>query len=173
MAKDKKGKKGKNDDADEEKSGGSKKLIIIIIAVAVLLLGGGGAAVWFFVLAPAEPTAAVEEAPKKPKKGDPIYVSFGKDFTVNLDGPQRRFLQVGISVLVYFDEAEDSLNDYMPQLRSNLILLFGSKGYEDIRSTEGRIELRAEVLAEIRKVLKENEQDVELESVFFTKFVSQ
>lgn len=172
MAKGKKEKKGKA--KDEQKPAGSKKLIIILIALIVLLLAGGGAAAWFFILSPAESkTTTAEEAPKEPEKGDAVYVSFGKDFTVNLSGPQRRFLQVGVSVLVYFEEAEDALTDYMPQLRSNLILLFGNKTHEDVRSEQGRIELRAEVLAEIRKVLAENEQAVEIENVFFTKFVSQ
>ena len=172
--KDKKAQKGKGAaEGDEPKSGGSKKLLIIIIILVVLLLAMGGAGAWFFLSSSGASTPqTTESGPPEPAKSDAVYIEF-EDFTVNLDHDHRRFIQVGLSVLTYYPETEKAFFNYMPQLRSRMILLIGSQNYHEVRSEEVRMAFRQKVLEEIRVVFEENGVKVDIDNVFFTKFVMQ
>ena len=108
-------------------------------------------------------------------KGDPRYVDLDPDFTVNLEaGDKRRFVQVAISLLTYFDETEDAIKDNIPIIRNNIILMIGSKSSNELATQAGKDNLQKEIHTEVENILSENADGaMTVDQVFFTKFVMQ
>ncbi len=161
---------------DDVQKGGKGKLIIIIAALLVLALGVGAGAAWFLLSGGEQTQAEAEpEQPSEPSRGDPRYVDFDPDFTVNLnDSGGPRFLQVAISALTYYDDTEEALKDHMPALRSSLIVLFGNQSGDALATLEGKEQLRSAAAENIEQVLLDNgAEQVRIGQVFFTKFIVQ
>lgn len=147
----------------------SKKKLVIVMAVAALVLGaGGGGAAWYFLGQSHGPKAAKHEAPKPP-----VFVNL-EPFTVNLqpDGSEQ-YLQIGIVVQTKNDETAELLKQYMPQVRSRLLMLLSSKPAEEITSPEGKKKLTGEIVAQLKEPFVEHEKPQEVNSVHFTEFVIQ
>ncbi len=159
--------------------GGSKKKLIIIIVAAVLVLIGGtvGALYLTGVFSPADEETAEgaggEEGGEAPAE-KAIYVSLEPAFTVNLQpGSKAKYLQVNMQVLTRDPETEAHIKEHMPVIRNNLLLVMGSKSYQDIAGPEGKAALQQEVRNAIGKVLKAETGEDNVESVLFTSFVMQ
>ena len=120
---------------------GKKKLILIATVVAVLVAGGGGAA--FFMMkqraAAAAAAAAAEEdgdgaadkhaekAAKADVKHAPTFVPLDP-FTVNLaDRESERYAQVGVTLEIDDAKFADTLKNYMPAIRNNILMLLSHK----------------------------------------------
>jgi len=163
--------------AEDGAQKGGKAKLIIIISVAVLLALGAGAGIAWFLLSGSEgsPDTAELAEPEKPTRGDPRYVAFDPDFTVNLsgtDGP--RFLQVAVSALTYYDDTEELLKNHMPALRSSLIVLFGNQSGTNLATLEGKDQLRSAAAEKIEQVLLDSGAgEVRIGQIFFTKFIVQ
>lgn len=160
--------------AEEEQAAGGKKKMIIIIVGALLLVGIAVGATLFLMGGNESPdTAAAEQEPPKPVKGDPSYVEL-KPFTVNL-GPEDPvgFLQVQINVLTYFSDVAKEVETNKPLIRNNLTLLFGQQKSEDLRSQEGKQKLQQQVKESIQQVIDKYGSGGEIDNVFFTTFVMQ
>ncbi|MEM7206990.1 MAG: flagellar basal body-associated FliL family protein [Pseudomonadota bacterium] len=186
--KDKGGKKKKDEaeDAGEEEAKGGKGKLIIIIVVALLVLGGGGGGAAFFLLGGKDEsaTAAAEDgetpedkaAAEIASKGEPRYVDLDPDFTVNMDASDnRRFVQIAVSLLTYYEATEDAIKENIPIIRNNIILMVGRKTSDELATAAGKEQLQNEIHDEVIRVLEENSAGVvaEIERVFFTKFVMQ
>ena len=61
----------------------------------------------------------------------------------------------------------------MPVIRNNLIMLLSSQKQAEVSTRDGKEKLRADALAEIQKVLKEQTGETGAEAVYFTIFVMQ
>ena len=61
----------------------------------------------------------------------------------------------------------------MPAIRDRVIILLSSKSEDHLMDTEGKEQLREEVLAAVQNVLKENNDNPAVEAVYFTNFVMQ
>jgi flagellar FliL protein len=175
--------KGKNDlnlgngDKTTEKQqgekGGMKKIIIIV--VALLLVGGGAAA--FFLLggdsADATTDEATAEAEAVVEEKDPIYHELVRDFVITFDDPSgTRYLQLSLQVMAYEQEIIDKVNANLPAVRNSLIMLVGGQNFEDLKTNEGKENLRKQILDSVQSVsrLKAGQK---LEDVLFTGFVLQ
>lgn len=172
-----------------KKSGGSK-LVVILLIIVILLLGGvlGGGA-WLFLSgklgAPAaehvEDAAHEEEKPKK-KKDEHAVASYiligeaGKPLLVNLaDTSEADFLQVEVQILITNPELEAKVKAHMPALRHALLTLFSQQKSPELKTAQGREQLRQQALAEVRSVL-EKQADIDpedVEDLLFTNFIMQ
>lgn len=172
-----KDKKGEAEAPEEEKSSGGLKKIIIFAVLGLVLMGGGaGGAYYFFVMnAPQSAQAdAGEAAEAVVPKGDPTYVDFDPAFTVAMEGSARaKYLQISVSALTYYEESYQLLKDHAPLLRSELILLFNSKEPSQLETPEGKEALRQEVKDKIETVLIDMDEEVNIDSIYFTKFIMQ
>lgn len=162
----------------------SKKKIIIILAVVLgLVVVGGGTA--FFLMKKKEDThqtkaaKADEEAEHEVESAhaDPktalTYVPF-ETFTVNLlPDPDEKFLQLDLTMEVKGSELADKMKAQMPVLRNRVLLLLTSKKSTDIATPEGKAQLSAELLAELKKPLTEKGKPLNVTQVLFTSFVIQ
>lgn len=177
-----------------KKSGGSK-LVVILLIVVVLLLGGvlGGGA-WLFLSgklgAPAAEQAgdaaqdaAHGETPSKKKKQDENAVASyvligeaGKPLLVNLaDTSEADFLQVEVQIMTTNPALEAAAKAHMPALRHALLTLFSQQKSPELKTAQGREQLRQQALAEVRAVL-EKQAKVDPEEVgdlLFTNFIMQ
>lgn len=115
---------------------------------------------------------------KKAKKADPaavaVYLALDPPFVVNFeDQGVVRFLQITVEVGTHDPLVLDAMKLHMPIVRNNLVMLFSSQDLKSVTSREAKEKLRADALAEIRKVLEEQTGDPGVENVYFTSFVMQ
>lgn len=171
-----------NSTPTDEAGGGkkSKKKLMLIVALVALLLVGGGSA-WFFMQKSAhaeqdtEEAAEAPKAKKKPKKGEPalppVFVALDP-FTVNLQ-PNRQFLQATFNLQVATAEEAATLKNYLPQIRSRLLLMLSGKTAEEISTIEGKNQLTKEILDLVNEPLASGMPSLDVANVFITSFVIQ
>lgn len=159
------------------------KWIIIGLTAALLILGGGG---FFFMKrgAPEDKAVAKEAAAESkgeqakgksehsPAKGEekagPIFDL--DPFVVNLaDHPEIRYLKVTIKLELTNPSFAEQATEHVAQIRDSLLVLFSSKEYSGIRTMEGKMELRDEILRRLNSILGEKK----VKAVYFTDFVAQ
>jgi flagellar FliL protein len=164
--------------ADEELEGaskGKKKLLIIIVAVAVLLLGGGGAA--FFLMGSDDQGADDSEQAQEQmnQSGSPVvYVSLAQPFVFNITGDKRdRMVQIKVQLMVRGSENENLARYHSPLIESSLLSTFASATVEQLRTPNGRVELRNKATEDIKTALTKAVGEPVIERVLFTDFVMQ
>ena len=159
--------------ADEEEKGAgggkSKMMLFVIIGVVVLLVAVGVAA---YLLgsksAQNTPVAAeVEETEKAEGVGPMVDVS---DFIINiLDKNETRYLKAAITLELENDETVIEVNERMPQIRDSVLLLVGNKTFAELNDLQGKLQLRAEIIVRLNKLLKKGK----VKGIYFTEFVVQ
>ncbi len=176
-----------DNDAETQASGGkSKSKLLIIIVIAVVLLGISAAATLFLtgMLSGEDDAAAAsqEAAPAKTAEKDKVgklkaplnYVPMDPPFVVNFSGDSDiRFLQITLEVGTRNPDMVERIKEQRPLIRNSLVMLFSNQDPVVLNTREGKEQLRAEALSEIRKVMKQETGDSAVENVFFTSFVMQ
>lgn len=140
-------------EAAAPKSGSKKMLVIILVVVLVLVLGGGGA---FIFLSQKRAAAALDEheeeaapvvqhsAPKTP----PAYLPLD-NMVVNLADPGgEKVAQVGITFEVADAKAVETVKQFMPSIRSGVLMMVSQRTSEELLQREGKEKLAADILAE-------------------------
>ena len=141
---------------------GKKKLIIIIAVVALVLVGGGVAAMMMMknkAGADAEADADGGQAPAKTAvskmdpKAMPTFVPLDP-FTVNLaDRDAERFAQVGITLEVTDPKLADTIKNFMPAIRHNLLLTIADRTAADLMGRDGKTRLAEKIKRETARAL--------------------
>ncbi|WP_024301858.1 flagellar basal body-associated FliL family protein [Pseudogulbenkiania sp. MAI-1] len=160
----------------EKKAGGSgNKLMIVVIALLLLVLVavGGLAAYMFTSLHASAGDAHAEQAAEKPKKkeGPPIFEKLDT-FVVNLAGNGGNMLQVDMQAELADEETKKKFTEYMPKIRSALILLLSSKSPDELATPEGKVKLKAQVKKIINESMDAGEEEP-VENILFTAFIIQ
>jgi flagellar FliL protein len=160
-------------EAQEAPAKSSKKLIIIAVVALILLGGAGGGAAWFLTRGGSgNAHAAKEEAKSEPAKA-PTFVPM-EPFTVNLQSENGdQFLQTTFTLQVPDAVQEELVKNYMPQLRSRLLLLLSSKKATEISTIEGKKKLHDEIITAVNQPFSPNGKPQGVIDVFFTSFVIQ
>jgi len=160
---------------------------MIIIGLVIGLGVGGG---MFFFMKSQKP-APVAEAPRAAQgegderggEGGVADASPGGDgpqdeggiyelepFIVNLaDTSKVRYLKITIKLDLVRSKHSEDLNNHLPQIRDTLLLLLSSKEFAAIRTVEGKMELRDEILQRINAIFRSNK----VKMAYFTDFVTQ
>lgn len=174
-------------EAEEGGSGGGSKKKIIIIAIAVVLFLSISGAATLFLLGgdskpAAEPMAGADgkEAGKEEAKAvsEPVmpllYVGLNPPFVVNFSASEDvRFLQIDVQISTRDPSMVERIREHDPAIRNNLVILFSSQDPDELNSREGKEKLRKQVLAEVKKVMKQAAGSDNIENVYFTNFVMQ
>jgi flagellar FliL protein len=179
--------------ADEEKPEGEspvapkKRSKLPLIASAVLLLAGAGAGAWYLGVFRGESEelhgeagAAVErahgEAHAKADDGHgggakaPGPIKPFEPFIANLaDEGGKRYLKATFQVEFLGDHVPAELDARLPQVRDLLLTLLTSKTFEEVRTPDGKQQLREEIINRVNQVL---ERDA-VKAVYFTEFIVQ
>jgi len=163
----------------EEGSGKGKSKLIIIIVGAVLLIGATvGVTLFTAGFFNEEPPEDVSVENKVIEKDDPSYILiYGVKPTIKVSLPSEsgaHFLLLEVTVLTHYDDVYDVVKKHMPRIRNSLVLMLSDINGKGIRTVNGRKKLRKEVLAVIQAdVKKYMDDDINIDDVFFTKFVMQ
>lgn len=170
----------------------SKKILIIAL-VAVLAVGGGGAGAFVALNKPGDAAETAHEAPKKKKRppvaaeaeeatddadedeyeeadpaAPPVYAPL-ETFTVNLaDG--EHYLQLEVKVKVKEAKDADALKSSLPAIQHEVLLLLSAKTAEELRHSDGKKALAAEMKKLVTKVVRKRGL---VKDVLFTRFVIQ
>jgi len=165
-----------NEEVEGEEKKSSK--VIIIAAVVLLLVIAGGAGYYF--MAGDESNEGVEdskelkEAEEDALASEQVYYAMDKSLIVNFPkGSAASLIQVSLSLLVDSVETVDVVKKHEPMIRNNLLMAISAKGADKLQTTEGKEALRAEMLAEISKVMERMSKKNKVENIFFTAFVMQ
>ncbi len=164
------------EDLGTEAPKGKKKLLIIIIAAVVLLAGGGGAA--FFMMGSGGDEAAADAEQKAEQVAaptDPVsYVNIAQPFVFNVTGDAKdRLVQIKVQLMVRGSENENLARYHSPLVESSLLATFASATVEQLRTPNGRIELRDKATDDIKAALNQAVGKPVIEKVLFTDFVMQ
>ena len=160
-----------DDDAQEKPAKGRKKLFILIgIGLLALLLSAGGVA--FFLLNDDE--VPEETEPAEPVKQVALYQPLDPAFVVNYAaGGRQRYMQVSVVLLGRDAEGMAKLNQHLPLIRNQLVMLFGSEEFEALATPEGKEALREKASLAVKSLLEKEVGDPVIESVLFTNLVLQ
>ncbi len=151
----------------EEKGGGKKKLFLLLFLLLILLGAGGGAA-YFFLLGKEEKKE--EQKPKVAPEEIGIMYKLEPAFIVNLADPEATvYARVSITLEVANQETLLEVQKKEPIIRDAIIEIISSKTSEDIRTPEGREQLKLEILKRINTILSKGG----VRNIYFTEFVIQ
>jgi flagellar FliL protein len=149
---------------------------IVLVGIGVLLLAGIGVGAMLFLKEdpPAADEAAVAATEKPSRVAEPIYQGLDPDFVVAFRDPKTvRFVKLAIEVMARDDDVIEDVKLHMPAIRDRVIILLSNKSEDSLLDTEGKEQLREEVLTAVQDVLKENTGEPGVEAVYFTNFVMQ
>jgi flagellar protein FliL len=173
--------------AAEAEAGAAKKKskLVPMIGSGVVVIAGAVAALWYLGIGPfaggpskhAEATAAVEEgghggeeAAGSERGGKPGGILALEPFIANLaDDGGRRYLKATFQIDFGSADVPAAMQAHLPQTRDLLLTLFTSKTFEEIRTPEGKQQLREEIIARVNQVL---DRDL-AKAVYFTEFIVQ
>ena len=140
---------------------GSMKLIVLMLAGLIVLAAiGGGVLIWMKGKSSSE--QASEDEPARPQaparaqrdpKAVPTFVPL-EAFTVNLaDRESERYAQVGITFELVDSKDADAIKNFMPVIRSNILMLLAHKTSLELLEREGKNKLAREVKREAARAL--------------------
>lgn len=171
MADEEKKEEEKEEEPEKPKGKPLIKFIAIGVVVLVLLAGGG----FFFMSgdsSDSESTDEIEEEDIEDDKDmDKNVVIYDLDpFVVNLaDKGDVRYLKISIKLELKKDSDKSRVEKRLAAIRDSMLILLSSKDFESIRTVEGKMQLRDEIIHRINTLL-----DGRLvKTAYFTEFVSQ
>lgn len=162
--------------ADAAAARKKRRLKIFVGAAIAVLLMGGAVALWFFLKPPPDPAVEAAKAAQKPEAIEQraIYYPLKEKFVINYDVRGRqRFLQVEVNLMLRDDSAIRPIEQHMPRIRNDLIMLFSGQVFEDLQTPEGKELLRQDALRRVQAVLEQETGKQAIEQVLFTSFVMQ
>ncbi|CAO97040.1 flagellar basal body-associated protein FliL [Erwinia tasmaniensis] len=156
-------------DSAKSRSGKRKLLILMVVIVALIGCGVAGYTVWKRMKAPADPTAVAKHQPPA------IPVFFALDtFTVNLINPDNdpdRVLYVGFTLRLPDEETRRRMSDYLPEIRSRLLLLLSRQTAASLASEHGKEQLVTQIKQTLAPQLVQGQPQQAVTDVLFTAFI--
>ncbi len=152
----------------------NKKVVAVMTAVMVLfmvLVGGGFYMMWMKITALAPPEEIVEEDMEDAEEVMEVGEMFPLDtFVVNLaDAGGKRYLRATLQLELAPEQAAETFEQRLPQIRDEILTVLPTKTFEDIRTVAGKSALREEILQRLNTLL--NVEGVA--NIYFTEFVIQ
>jgi flagellar protein FliL len=147
----------------------SKKKLMLSVILAIAIAAGSGAA-WFFFFKPTDPEGG-SPAKHAAQAGPPVFVVLDP-FTVNLQ-PEGQFLQASFTLQMETPEDSQNLKNYLPQVRSRLLMLLSSSHANELATPEGKNKLILEITENVQQPFSEGMKPVKVLNVFITAFVIQ
>ncbi|MDA8347948.1 MAG: flagellar basal body-associated FliL family protein [Pseudomonadota bacterium] len=144
-------------------------LTITLASVLICTAAGGG-----FLLMHSKAANKTQSKAVHHPSGPPHYLPL-KPFVVNFQGSQQaRYLQVALQVMSRDPKTLTLIQQNDPVVRNNLLLLLGSQQATVLATEAGKQQLRAAVLAAIRKIVANaGGHPNRVAAIYFTSFVMQ
>lgn len=115
-------------------------------------------------------TDTPNESSKK-SSGPPVF-SVLDPFTVNLQ-PEGQFLQASFTLQLGSSQDAETLKNYLPQVRSTILMHLANKHVEELSHHEGKQRLIEEITQKVQAPIDADIQPIKVLNVFITAFVIQ
>lgn len=186
MADDKRKNENNEDSEDSEDNEGSGKSelglkkIIIISSVVFVFIIGGVVGLLMFLLSPEKSTDtsnenidAVESSEEiNPKLKQSYFYTIRPPFTVNFVASRKaKFLRVSVDLVMKDTDAIDYIEENLPFIKNDLVVLFSSRSFDELKTPEGKEQLRSESLGKVKTILKRETGKSWVNNILFTSFV--
>jgi flagellar protein FliL len=164
-------KEGQEDEKSQPKKG--LPINIIIIGILAVCLVGGGLFVWKSGLiskftGKKGETAKTEETKSETSDVGSMYEM--ETFIVNLSGGSgNNYLKVKISLEMENELMKTEVEKRLAQFRDAILTLLSSKTYDEVKTLEGKSQIRVEILTILNQYLKTGK----IKNVYFSDFIVQ
>lgn len=144
-----------------------KKRPILVILLVLIALGASGAAgySWWLMQQPAEAKQLPPPAP--------VFMPLDT-FTVNLVTPDNnpdRVLYIGLTLRLPDEEVRRRLNDFLPEVRSRLLMLLSRQEASQLANEQGKQQLVAQIKDVLSPPLVAGQPKQVVSDVLFTAFI--
>lgn len=157
---------------DKKKKGGKGKLLLILLIVLIVVLAAAGGG--YFALHKMQQSGGQETVAAKPVP-PPAPVFFPMDtFTVNLvnqDNDLDRVLYIGFTLRLPDEETRQRLSDYLPEVRSRLLLLLSRQNVTTLNTEQGKQALINDIKTTLAPPLVTGQPPQVINDVLFTAFI--
>ncbi|CFQ87030.1 flagellar basal body-associated protein FliL [Yersinia frederiksenii] len=139
--------------------------VILLVLIAVAATAGGGYSWW--MLNKSKPATA------KAAPVSPVFMPL-ETFTVNLITPDNnldRVLYIGLTLRLPDDTTRAKLNDYLPEVRSRLLLLLSRQSADSLSNEEGKQRLVGEIKNVLSPPMVKGQPNQVVSDVLFTAFI--
>lgn len=148
----------------------------IMIAGGAVLLVGASVGISMLLMpkpAPVDPEMAAAMA-EEAAPAETYYFTFQPEFIVNFNSESKtKYLMLDLAVSSLNEAVPDLLKKHTPEIRNDLLILFGESATEDLYTPEGKNALREQVAAKVAEIVDKHLPKGEIEDVFFTRFVME
>jgi len=138
--------------------------IPLLVLITLAACATAGYSYWRMHQQPGEEVKA--EAPPPPA---PVFFALDT-FTVNL-GDADRVLYIGITLRLKDEATRARLNDYLPEVRSRLLLLFSRQDASGLATDEGKQKLVEAIKQTLAAPLVSGQPRQEVTDVLYTAFI--
>lgn len=167
--------------AEAERKARRKQTIkLVVLALLLVVLSVGVTLGLLHFLVPDDDSTEAEAAeteqaePMEPARQPAIYFPLKEKFVINYDVRGRqRFLQAEVNLMLRDEAVVKVLEQHLPRIRNDLIMLFSGQTFEDLQTPEGRELLRQDALRRVQTILEQEMGQPGVEQVLFTSFVMQ
>ncbi|MGC6387204.1 flagellar basal body-associated protein FliL [Ewingella sp. S1.OA.A_B6] len=146
-------------------------LIILLVLVTLAACAAGGYAWW--MLHNKTATSGSEQVKKNVPPAPPIFLALDT-FTVNLqnaDNNPDRVLYIGLTLRLSDQQNRTMLGEYLPEVRSRLLLLLSRQKSDDLASENGKQQLIAEIKQVLSTPFVKGQPSLVINDVLFTAFI--
>ncbi|WP_168405158.1 flagellar basal body-associated protein FliL [Erwinia amylovora] len=153
--------------------GGSLRTVVFTIMFLVMMAtcGIAGYAVWEMSKSTGQ-SANHNAVAGATVDADPLYQSLST-FTVSLkptENENDRVLYIGLSLRMADKQSLLTIEKYLPEYRSRLLILLAKSSYEELSTNEGKQLLVDKIKHQVSKPLAAN-QSVKVADVLFNEFI--
>ena len=155
------------------------KLGMVQIIILVVLMGASQAGIAFLMESMRPPPVMamsgemgekMEEPPEEPAN----YLPLDPALIVNFQHEgQGRFLQANIQLMTRDTAVFEAARTHSPAIRSALIMLFGNITFDDVSTSEGKLDLQERARATADEVLTELAGVEGIDALYLTSFAVQ
>lgn len=148
-----------------------KKVSILTIILSLVTLLASGAAVYFWYQKQPTNTIAVPEAPPI---SAPVFITL-KPFTTSLPIDEdsvdlNKVLYIGMVLRIADEDQKTVLLEYLPEVRSDVLLLVSKQNVNKLKTESGKLELQEQVKATLSRQY-DSQHLVKIDEVLFTDFI--
>jgi flagellar protein FliL len=161
----------KEKEIQETRKKSYNKIFLLGIPLLILLIVGMGTTAYFLGGITVPKSSEPELSQNVPPKIEPLgHLLKMDDFVVNIiQKDTTRFLKIGITLETKDKESSERIKNRMPQIADAVLLLVGNKQFDQIKDLQGKLQLKADLLAQINSLIGKDE----VTEIFFTGFVVQ
>lgn len=147
---------------------------LLILLLILVVVAGSSAGTYVYISQKVAAGEAKKAAPAEQKPQAPRLVNIAP-MTVNLvnERDEQSLLYVGFALEVADDATQALLQQYMPQVRSQLLTLLSGQNTSQLITPQGKAALAERILAALKQPLAPQQPEPSVLRVLYTDFIVQ